>query len=322
MPTISELQKRIAELEDALYQSEKRYRAVAETALAGIGISDPEENMTFVNAAFAEMLGYTRDELTGMNLSQLTSTEEFDSYQDRTQEREEESVRDQYETTLRHKDGHMVSMLISASPLETSDGVYEGTVGVLVDITERKRAEKALQEAYAEVERRVEKRTAELQEGIAERERLQQEVIEAQGLALRELTTPVIPIMETAQGGVIVVPLVGSIDSMRARDIMRMLLAGIQKYQAQTVILDITGVVIVDTGVATYLNKTIQAARLKGAHTIVTGISEAVAETIVDLGIDWTGIDTMNDLQTGLIVALESLGIDVASLRSHRKASR
>ncbi len=125
MSTISELQERIAELEEALHQSEKRYRAVVETALAGIGISDPEENMTFVNLAFAEMLGYTRDELTGMNLSQLTSTEEFDSYQDRTQERIEGNVRDQYETVLRHKDGHMVSLLISASPLEKSDGVFE-----------------------------------------------------------------------------------------------------------------------------------------------------------------------------------------------------
>jgi rsbT co-antagonist protein RsbR len=61
--------------------------------------------------------------------------------------------------------------------------------------------------------------------------------------------------------------------------------------------------------VANHLNKTIQAARLKGARTIVTGISDAVAETIVDLGIDWSGIETLADLQTGLIVALNNLGI-------------
>jgi rsbT co-antagonist protein RsbR len=78
------------------------------------------------------------------------------------------------------------------------------------------------------------------------------------------------------------------------------------------VILDVTGVAIMDTGVVNHLNKTIQAARLKGAHTIVTGISDAVAEAIVDLGIDWSGIQTLNDLQTGLVVALGSLGVKLS----------
>jgi rsbT co-antagonist protein RsbR len=73
------------------------------------------------------------------------------------------------------------------------------------------------------------------------------------------------------------------------------------------VILDITGVSVVDSGVAVHLNKAIQAARLKGAHTIVTGISDAVAEAIVDLGIDWSGIETLTNLQTGLLTALNSL---------------
>jgi rsbT co-antagonist protein RsbR len=63
----------------------------------------------------------------------------------------------------------------------------------------------------------------------------------------------------------------------------------------------------VDSGVAAYLNKTVQAARLKGARTIVTGISESVAETIVDLGIDWSGIETLGDLRTGLKAALRQM---------------
>ena len=61
--------------------------------------------------------------------------------------------------------------------------------------------------------------------------------------------------------------------------------------------------------VANHLNKVIQAAQLKGAWTIVTGISEAVAETLVDLGIDWSKTETLTDLQTGLVAALNSLGI-------------
>jgi PAS domain S-box-containing protein len=137
-------------------------------------------------------------------------------------------------------------------------------------------------------------------QGEAERERLQQEVIEAQKRSIQELSTPIIPVMDR----IIVMPLIGNIDSMRARDITRALLAGISQHRAKVVILDITGVPLVDSGVANHLNKTIQAARLKGAQTIVTGISDAVAETIVDLDIDWGGVETLSDLQTGLRAVL------------------
>ncbi|MCP4543815.1 MAG: STAS domain-containing protein [Chloroflexi bacterium] len=141
-----------------------------------------------------------------------------------------------------------------------------------------------------------------------ERIRLQQQFVEAQQQVLRELSTPIIPIMDR----IIVMPLVGSIDSMRARDITRSLLAGIRQQRAKVVILDITGVPLVDSGVANHLNKTIQAARLKGARTIVTGISDAVAETIVDLGIDWSGVETVRDLRTGLLTALATIGLRIA----------
>ncbi|MBN1285495.1 MAG: PAS domain S-box protein [Anaerolineae bacterium] len=138
-----------------------------------------------------------------------------------------------------------------------------------------------------------------------ERLHLQQAIIEAQERAIRELSSPIIPVME----GVIVMPLIGSIDSGRAREITRALLAGVSEHRAKVVILDITGVAVVDSGVADHLNKTIMAARLKGARTIITGISDAVAETIVDLGIDWSHVDTLRDLQTGLVTALKQLGI-------------
>jgi anti-anti-sigma regulatory factor len=143
---------------------------------------------------------------------------------------------------------------------------------------------------------------------------LQQQVIEAQQQAIKELSTPVIPIMEApdGSGGVIAMPLIGSVDSMRARDITRALLAGISAHRAKIVILDVTGVPIVDSGVAAHLNRSVQAARLKGARVIVTGISDAVAETIVELDIDWSKIETLSDLQTGLVVALESLSIKLS----------
>jgi anti-anti-sigma regulatory factor len=186
------------------------------------------------------------------------------------------------------------------APYEALRGQISSALKGALLLRAREEAEAALAQAYAEVEQQVRDRTAQLQRETAERERLQQEVIEAQQRAIQELSTPIIPVLE----GVIVMPLIGSIDTMRARDVTRSLLAGIREHHARMVILDITGVPIVDSGVAAYLNKTVQAARLKGARTIVTGISEAVAETIVDLGIDWSGIETLSDLKTGLRVAL------------------
>jgi anti-anti-sigma regulatory factor len=171
----------------------------------------------------------------------------------------------------------------------------------------RDRAINQLEAMQASLEQQVAERTAKLERGIAERERLQQEVIEAQKHALRELSTPIIPVLDH----VIVMPLIGVIDSMRVRDITRALLAGVSRHQAKVVIVDITGVPEVNSDVADHLNKTIQATRLKGARTIVSGISGAVAETIVDLGIDWGEIETVSDLQTGLTVVLGSPGFQL-----------
>ncbi len=154
-----------------------------------------------------------------------------------------------------------------------------------------------------EMLQREEQRAVELENSMEEQERLQQEIIDTQQRLIQELSTPVIPVMDQ----VIVMPLIGSIDSMRARDITRALLTGVSQHQARVVILDITGVSLVDTGVANHLHKTIQAARLKGSYTIVTGISDAVAETIVDLGINWRGVKTVGDMQSGLQAAMEWL---------------
>lgn len=142
-------------------------------------------------------------------------------------------------------------------------------------------------------------------EAEAERAQLQEQIIEAQQRAIRDLSTPIIPIIE----GVIIVPLIGDVDSARARDITQTLLAGIGEHQATTVIIDVTGVPLVDSGVANHLNKTINAAHLKGTRTLVTGISPEIAETIVNLGIDWSELETIRDLQTGLRLVMRDMKV-------------
>jgi len=139
----------------------------------------------------------------------------------------------------------------------------------------------------------------------AEQLALQAALIESQQQTIQQLATPIIPIINQ----VIIMPLVGNLDSLRANHLMRAIMDGISQHRAKIVIIDITGVSVVDTTVAERLNKTIQVARLKGTYPIITGISPVVAETIVELGIDWSHIETVRDLQTGLRVALNSLGV-------------
>jgi rsbT co-antagonist protein RsbR len=211
-------------------------------------------------------------------------------------------------------------------PLRNAKGEVIGILGTYEDVTARKAEEEQLRKNRDSLEELVRARTTELEAASmqlreeikqrelsqVERERLQHQIIEAQKRAIAELSTPIIPVME----GILVMPLVGSVDSLRAKEIMRSVLTGIGQHRAKVVILDITGVPLVDSGVAGHLNKTIQAARLKGARTIVSGISDAVAETIVDLGIDWSNIVTLSDLHTSLLAALDSVGFKLIRERS------
>ncbi len=137
----------------------------------------------------------------------------------------------------------------------------------------------------------------------AEQERLelQQQVIEAQRDALRELSTPLIPISDN----VVIMPLIGTVDSQRAQQIMETLLEGIASYQAELAILDITGVQIVDTQVANSIIRTAQAARLLGASVVLTGIQPRIAQTLVTLGVDLSTIITHGTLQAGIAYALQ-----------------
>ncbi|HEU5089813.1 MAG TPA: STAS domain-containing protein, partial [Roseiflexaceae bacterium] len=133
-----------------------------------------------------------------------------------------------------------------------------------------------------------------------ERTALQQQVIEAQQAALRELGTPLVPITD----GVVAMPLVGAIDSARAQMIMETLLEGIGTLQADVAILDITGVKVVDTQVASALIRAAQAAQLLGARVMLTGISSDVAQSLVQLGANMQRIETRSTLQAAIASAL------------------
>jgi PAS domain S-box-containing protein len=239
---------------------------------------------TYANQATHEMFGYdyNQQEMVGQVGNQFWPEEDISLWT--------ETIIPQAkaggwwgEIRLKRRNEDMFDASVVVFPLHNDAGKLINIAATIRDVSEQKQAE-------------------------IEQAQLQQQIIEAQQRAIQELSTPVIPIMDR----IIVMPLIGSIDSLRARDITRNLLAGISQHRAKVVILDVTGVGVMDTGVVNHLNKTIQAARLKGAHTIVTGVSDAVAEAIVELGIDWSDVQALSDLQTGLLVALDSLGVRLA----------
>lgn len=160
--------------------------------------------------------------------------------------------------------------------------------------------EQALQDLASSLEQQVGQRTSELRQQSEEQARLQNRIIEIQASALAELATPLIPITDD----VVVMPLIGVLDPQRGRQLLRMLLQGIEAHRARTAILDITGVPIVDTQVAQMLLDAAQSVRLIGARVVLTGIRPEVAQTLVGLGVDLHGLQTFSTLQHGIANAL------------------
>jgi rsbT co-antagonist protein RsbR len=124
--------------------------------------------------------------------------------------------------------------------------------------------------------------------------------VSLQKIALQELSAPLIPIFE----GISVMPLIGTIDTERAKQIMENLLHGVVKHRAEVVLIDITGVPVVDTMVAHHIIQASEAVRLVGAKCMLVGIRPEIAQTIVNLGIDLNRFTTKSTLKKGIEAAL------------------
>ncbi|SHG31973.1 RsbT co-antagonist protein RsbRA [Ornithinibacillus halophilus] len=143
-------------------------------------------------------------------------------------------------------------------------------------------------------------------------------IVSLQRVALQELSAPLIPVME----GITVMPLIGTIDTERAKLIMENLLDGVMQHNSEVVLIDITGVPVVDTMVAHHIIQAAEAVRLIGAKCIVVGIRPEIAQTIVNLGIDLGDFPTKSSLKKGFMTALEITNrkiIDLDSKVEHTK---
>ena len=142
-------------------------------------------------------------------------------------------------------------------------------------------------------------------------QKAREEVIRRQGEEMLELSTPVIQLWD----GILALPIIGTLDSARTQVVMEALLQQVVATRSPIAILDITGVPTVDTLTAQHLLKTVAATRLMGAECIISGIRPQIAQTIVHLGVELTGVITKASLADAFRLALKKLGQDLGTAR-------
>ncbi|HEU5101875.1 MAG TPA: PAS domain S-box protein [Roseiflexaceae bacterium] len=262
----------------ALISSSAYRQAVVDNAVDGIITIAEDGRIDSINPAASRIFGYAPDDLDGQPFQQLVSP---------PHDREYQVVGVGREVVGRRKDGTEFPLELAIGEMRLADRHHY--IGIAHDLSERKRE-------------------------AEERARLQERIIQAQAAALAELSTPVIPISDQ----VLVMPLVGAIDSERARQVLEALLHGIERSRARVAILDITGVPLVDTQVAKSLIVAAQAVRLLGARVVLTGIRPEVAQTIVGLGVDLGDIATQSTLQSGIAYAMQ----ERSEVKRQKTASR
>lgn len=299
---LTDLRQRVAELEkgieernrtiDTLQEDLKRVRAseadlqklaaTIESSQDFIAIADLEGHVSYVNETGRKMVG-----LDSMEQVSRTVIADYYTPEDNAFAREHiipvvvKTGLWQGDFRFRHfKTGAPIPIHYSVFAIKdriTGEVIALGTV--TRDITERKKAEE-------------------------ESEKLKDEIIRMQAAALMELSTPLIPITDE----VVVMPLIGTVDTRRAEQVMETLLRGVVDHRAHTVILDITGVTTVDASVADALVRAAKAVQLLGARAILTGISAEVAQTLVGLEIDLAEMTTHGSLQSAVAWATSAGG--------------
>ncbi len=258
--------------EDALQRATAYTRSLIEASLDPLVTIAPNGKITDVNAATESITGRSRQELIGTDFCGYFTFPEK-AREGYQQVFREGLVRD-YPLELRQRDGRVTSVLYNASVYRDEEGEVVGVFAAARDITERKLAEERIRQQSREI---------------------------------LELSTPVMQVWE----GVVAVPLIGCLDSQRTQQFMERLLDRIVETNSPVALVDIMGVPTIDTQTAQHLIETITAVRLLGAQVVLTGVRPAIAQTLVHLGIDLSGITTRSSMAAGLLVALDLLKLQV-----------
>jgi len=272
----------------ALQESEIRLRSVIDNMVDAVFTFDQRGAIKSLNPAAEYLFGYGPQELAGRDVSTLLVRSSAPPPGGGAPG--ESLVKCQplgladlpvnrREMLCRNRDG--VEFPVEVSVAEMVFGAETFFIGTTRDIRERKQAE--------EVRRCAEE----------ERSRFHEELIRVQANAIAEISTPLIPV----RSKILVMPLVGSVDTQRVTRVIEVLLRGIAEHNAHSAILDITGVPVVDTHVASGLVQAANAARLLGARVVLTGIRPEVAITLVAIGAELHGVVTCRTLEQGISFA-------------------
>jgi rsbT co-antagonist protein RsbR len=247
----------------------RRFAAILEQANDFVAIIDTEGRPNYLNPAGRSLLGIRDPHLEQISIGSFFP----ETSQAHLEEIIAKTIKEgawSGETVFLKTTGETVPVLLVLLTHRDLDGSIAFISAIARDLTPVKLAEEALRQNIA-----------------------QEEQLRAQQATLRELSTPLIPLSDE----LVIMPIVGTIDSSRAQQIIEVLLEGINTHGSETAILDITGVKVIDTQVANALLRAAQAARLLGSQVILTGISPEVAQTLVHLSIDLDGIITHRDLR-------------------------
>lgn len=263
---------------------------------------DPQGIVATWNNGAERLKGYRADEIIGKHFSIFYTPEDI---QRGKPERElkiaAETGRYEDEGWRVKKDGTPFWASVIVTAMRDKAGRLRGFGKITRDLSERKKADDEVRRARDELELRVQERTAELREELEGRKKAEE--------AVRALSTPVLPLRER----LLILPIIGVIDSARALQLTEELLNAIRSYRAKAVVMDITGVPIVDSKVANHLLQTVEAARLMGAAVIVTGLSPEISQTLVRIGVDLSRLRTVGDLRGGLEEAEQLLGYQLVA---------
>jgi len=269
-------------LEETLASTRRFLESFIDSLPLMIFVKNKEHRYIHVNKLFEEFYGAKREYLIGKNSHDILPKEQADVLVAQDDALlADGKVMDIPEQIVTTPGSGTRIIHMQKIPMPDPEGRSQYLLGVFEDITERKR--------LAEIERK--------EMILRETQRRLLEVI-------RELSTPILPI----HPGIIVVPLVGQMDSSRSAQFTEKLLTGIQRHGAEVVIIDITGVAVVDSAVANHLVQATRAASLLGATCVLVGSSPEVATTLVTLGISFGNLITQRDLEAGFRYALGRKG--------------
>ncbi|WP_437657317.1 PAS domain S-box protein [Sorangium sp. So ce1182] len=281
----AELEQELAEkrrVETALRESEARYRGIVEDQTELICRFRMDGTLTFVNDVYCRYFDKTREELVGHHFTPLVPDEDRLLLDQQFAQLGPENPIVHTEHRVVHPDGSIRWMhWTNRAPLGEG-GSHAEFQAVGVDVTDRRQAEDEVKRLNAELELRVADKTRKLEQMV------------------RELSAPLMPVADQ----VIAMPLIGVLDGARAAATLETLLNGVIAHSATTVVLDITGVAVIDSQVADALIRLSKAVRLLGAQMVLTGIQPRIAQTLVAQGVGVGGIVTLRTLKEGIAFAL------------------